>query len=415
MSAEQIWNCPTAVVWQMMNQGSAQAKSDPNLRFMTPSARAEWDPAQDFRFRGIQFDDAYLETMRRRNEVYLRIIRILHEEGAPLLLGTDTPNPYVIPGFSIHRELVNLRAAGLSAFEALRCGTSEAARFVGETDEWGSIGIGKRADLLLMARNPLDDVAALQDLSHVFVNGYAFPRSALDELLVERARGVEQPPSFTSALEPIAGGPASASPHRAGTLRDVIAGAPGAEISYRHQLTEAGNILVEERTASGQRQAAGQVRTTSLELRPDGTIVRGTQHMTSPVGEELIEIQADRERGSVVRVQGIDGFRSETAFADPLIASERMSVTAFAIAVAATTDERPRAALTAERGEPRSVVAVVKNERAATADGPGIWRVTIDRVSELTEQTYRLAADGALVAVEELSPRGERRISPVER
>lgn len=55
-----------------------------------------------------------MEIGRGLHEMHLRIVSILHEEGAPLLLGTDTPNPFVYQGFSLHQELENLVQAGLS-------------------------------------------------------------------------------------------------------------------------------------------------------------------------------------------------------------------------------------------------------------------------------------------------------------
>jgi imidazolonepropionase-like amidohydrolase len=65
-----------------------------------------------------------------------------------MLLGTDALNPWVVPGFSIHEELTHLVAAGLSSFEALRAGTRDASEF-------GTIEVGKRADMLLVDGNPL--------------------------------------------------------------------------------------------------------------------------------------------------------------------------------------------------------------------------------------------------------------------
>ena len=118
------------------------------------------------------------------------IVAVFHEEGAPLLLGTDTPNPFVFQGFSVHQELANLRSAGLTPFEALRCGTSEAARFVGQMGVWGTIAEGKRADLLLVGANPLTDVEAVRDIDAVFVNGFHFSRGDLTALLQQRAASV---------------------------------------------------------------------------------------------------------------------------------------------------------------------------------------------------------------------------------
>src|SRR5207237_5329689 len=107
--------------------------------------------------------------------------------GAALLLCTDARHPFVVPAFPSHEELSNLVRAGFSPFQALRCGTSEAARFMDQVTEWGTIGRGKHADLLLLADNPLENVEAAASPEAVFVNGFYLTRGELDLLLAERA------------------------------------------------------------------------------------------------------------------------------------------------------------------------------------------------------------------------------------
>ena len=118
------------------------------------------------------------------------IVSILHEEGAPLLVGTDTPNPFVYQGFSLHQELENFVQAGLSPYEALCCATREAARFLGEEAQWGTIDPGKHADLLLVRARPFADIRTVRDLEAVFVNGFFFDREHLDELLKQRIAAI---------------------------------------------------------------------------------------------------------------------------------------------------------------------------------------------------------------------------------
>ena len=88
----------------------------------------------------------------------LAVVRALHSEGAGLLLGTDTYKPNVIPGFSLHEELGYFVKAGLSPYDAIRAGTSDAARFLHRENEFGTVCVGRRADLLLLAANPLESV-----------------------------------------------------------------------------------------------------------------------------------------------------------------------------------------------------------------------------------------------------------------
>lgn len=88
------------------------------------------------------------------------LVRTLHERGARILVGTDSGIEVTQPGWSIHEELELVVSAGLSPYEALLGATREAARYFGEEGTWGTVQPGMRADLLFLAADPLDDVAA---------------------------------------------------------------------------------------------------------------------------------------------------------------------------------------------------------------------------------------------------------------
>jgi len=163
IAGAKIWVCPTVVV-------SDRPRTDPVWReeasFVPPSVfdrYARMYPA-------IAAGTNASGTPRAR-ELNLSIVAALHNAGAPLLLGTDTPKPGVLPGYSLHDELVNFVAAGLSPYEALRAGTADAARFLGRTSDFGILAEGRRADILLLEANPLDDVRNTSKIAGVMVSG----------------------------------------------------------------------------------------------------------------------------------------------------------------------------------------------------------------------------------------------------
>ena len=80
-------------------------------------------------------------------------------------------NPYIVPGVSLHEELALFVRAGLSPFEALRAGTSDAAKFLNRDREFGTVAVGQRADLLLLEANPLENVANVGRRAGVIVSG----------------------------------------------------------------------------------------------------------------------------------------------------------------------------------------------------------------------------------------------------
>ena len=100
-------------------------------------------------------------------------------------------NPFVTAGFALHEELGYLVEAGLTPFEALRAGTSDAARCMGAADDWGTLAVGRRADLLLLDANPLEDVRHAARRAGVVLNGRWFPEAELSAELERRAQAFE--------------------------------------------------------------------------------------------------------------------------------------------------------------------------------------------------------------------------------
>ena len=107
-----------------------------------------------------------------------------------MVLGTDTPNPFVAMGASVHIELANMVAAGLSPLEALAAATINPARMLGLDGEQGSISVGKHADLLLVSRNPLEDIGRTRDIAGLALAGRWFTAEEL-RALPQALRGGE--------------------------------------------------------------------------------------------------------------------------------------------------------------------------------------------------------------------------------
>ncbi len=83
-----------------------------------------------------------------------RVVNSLHNAGAKLLVGADIGNPYVIPRFSVHEELTYLVEADLSPYEVLKPGTFNTAQALGRLNDFGTVSMGKRADLILVNGSP---------------------------------------------------------------------------------------------------------------------------------------------------------------------------------------------------------------------------------------------------------------------
>jgi imidazolonepropionase-like amidohydrolase len=112
----------------------------------------------------------------------LRLVGWMHERGIPVGAGTDTPINYSLPGYALHSELEMLVRAGLTPLEAIGAATLRAAQFFDLESEIGSVEAGMRADLVLLAADPLEDISNTRRIEAVVSRGRLLGRDALDLL-----------------------------------------------------------------------------------------------------------------------------------------------------------------------------------------------------------------------------------------
>ena len=130
-------------------------------------------------------EDTTLTRDKRQRFIALRrkLIRNLHDGGVGVVLGSDSPQYWNAPGFSLTRELSTYVAAGLTPYQALSTGTRNIARFLGNEAEAGTIAVGKRADLILLDANPLSDIKNLAKKAGVMLGGKWLPKEEIERQL----------------------------------------------------------------------------------------------------------------------------------------------------------------------------------------------------------------------------------------
>jgi len=174
-----IWNCPTLDLNQVL-------PDDPEWQRRT----ALIPPAIAERYHKMYSHwNADQVLTRRAYQLNLSITRALHEGGARLLLGTDATKPTVLPGFSLHEELQHFVEAGMTPYEAIRAGTIDAAIFLHKEKEFGVVATGRRADLLLLEANPLEDVKNVSKRVGVMHNGHWCTEEELQQRLATLRSG----------------------------------------------------------------------------------------------------------------------------------------------------------------------------------------------------------------------------------
>jgi hypothetical protein len=120
-----------------------------------------------------------------------KMLLALNESGVHLMSGTDTIVPLSVPGFMLHDELETMADVGLSPYDVLRTSTYNPALYLGEPEEFGTVEVGKRADLVLLEANPLEDVANTRQIAGVMVRGRYYDRANLDLMLEVVAQDYE--------------------------------------------------------------------------------------------------------------------------------------------------------------------------------------------------------------------------------
>ena len=116
----------------------------------------------------------------------------LIRNGAKILVGSDTPFPYLMPGFSFHDEIKALMDCGISESEVIKAATLHAAKALEIDHLTGSIVEGKRADFIVVDGNPIDDIQALQKIKLVVKEGNGYKPESLLEYAVGVIQGVMQ-------------------------------------------------------------------------------------------------------------------------------------------------------------------------------------------------------------------------------
>jgi imidazolonepropionase-like amidohydrolase len=124
-----------------------------------------------------------IEHLRKLIDFNRELVRAFVAAGIPVVAGTDSFVPGVVPGYAMHDELAALTRAGMSNRQALEATTRLPCEWLGVLADRGTVEIGKRADLLLLDGDPLADIANTRRISAVIFDGRYLPSEMLDAWL----------------------------------------------------------------------------------------------------------------------------------------------------------------------------------------------------------------------------------------
>jgi imidazolonepropionase-like amidohydrolase len=180
------WIVPTMALWETLI-GYADLDSlaaMPELKYAPPQQVEQWKTAHRNRLNQPNFDRKKAELIAKNR---MRILKALHDGGVRMLLGTDAPQQFSVPGFSIHREMAHMVRCGFTPYQIIQSGTKNVGDYYKDKDNFGAIEAGKRADLILVEANPLKDVASVARRAGVMARGRWLPESEIRRKLDEIA------------------------------------------------------------------------------------------------------------------------------------------------------------------------------------------------------------------------------------
>lgn len=162
---------------------------DPEMKYMPPNTLKSWISTKK---QVIEAPNYSAEQALAFNELRRKIIKKLHDGGAKFILGSDAPQVFNVPGFSIQRELEAMTRSGFTPLEAIQAGTINPAEFFKVQGEYGVIKPGASADLIMLQDNPLEDINNTRSQLGVMVRGKWMTKSDIYKKLNEIAESYKE-------------------------------------------------------------------------------------------------------------------------------------------------------------------------------------------------------------------------------
>jgi imidazolonepropionase-like amidohydrolase len=185
-AAAGVWSSPTLTFFKLafgIGQPDEVVRARPDFAVLPDSLRRQMFEGRDYYWRNPPSAERRARYVEARN----RIVRAIWQAGGRILAGSDSPEFFLLYGWTLHRELESLVDAGLPPFAALEAATRNPAEWLGALAESGTVEPGKRADLVLLDANPLDDIRNTQRITGVMRAGRWYSAPELARMIDESA------------------------------------------------------------------------------------------------------------------------------------------------------------------------------------------------------------------------------------
>ncbi|MEQ9403347.1 MAG: amidohydrolase family protein [Cyclobacteriaceae bacterium] len=187
--ANKVWIVPTQSLFERwfspLDADSLGATRE--MKYMPKSTVDNWVRSK----KSLIENGFSLEKWKKFDSIRRQLLLALQQNGHGMLLGSDAPQVFNVPGFSIHHEIKGMLNAGITPLQALQAGTINPARFFNMEGQFGEIIEGANADFILLSANPLENMESLRRLEGVMVRGKWLSKSFIDQKLEEIAKNAQ--------------------------------------------------------------------------------------------------------------------------------------------------------------------------------------------------------------------------------
>ncbi len=187
-----VWIVPTQSLFErwFAPVSADELLKDPEMKYMPASTLRNWKERKgQYTEQNPNFNEAQWNQF---NTIRRKLLKQLQDNGNRILLGSDAPQLFNVPGFSIHHEIDGMVKAGLTPLQILQTGTRNPAIFLGKEETFGQIKVGLDADLVILDTNPLENIDALQQISGVMVRGQWLSKEMINKRLSEIAQNASK-------------------------------------------------------------------------------------------------------------------------------------------------------------------------------------------------------------------------------
>ncbi len=184
MEKAKIFHCPDVYWYYVFGfQFSLDSLKKANgIEFIKNEMKQNWFEKWEQKLNNISGLEKLQTNNSDRLTLYLKLLKRMEQIGVPLLVSAGD-GEFIIPGYGYHEEMKIFARAGVSPYNILRATSYNAASFFGQADKWGSIEKGKRADLILLNANPLDNIHNVDKIEGITIKGKWLSKKSMEQML----------------------------------------------------------------------------------------------------------------------------------------------------------------------------------------------------------------------------------------